>query len=93
MAATGHEHQRHGVAALQVGDAGADFLDDAGGLVAQRHGHRPRPVAIDDGQVGMAQAGRGNPDQHFVRAGAGEIDGLDGDRAGLRIRAAVVPSG
>jgi hypothetical protein len=87
VAATGHEDQGHGIAALEVGDARSGFLDHAGGLVAQGHGHRPRAVAIDDGEVRMAQPGGGDFYQHLVGAGAGKAHGLDGDRAGLRVGA------
>ncbi len=48
---------------------GAELLDDAGRLVAERHRHRPRPVAVDHRQVGVAQPGRGDLDQHLARTG------------------------
>ena len=54
VAATGHEDQGYMVAALQIGDARPDLFDDARSLVAQRKRHRPRPVAIDDREIGMA---------------------------------------
>ena len=38
----------------------------AGRLVAQQHRDRPRPVAVDDRQVGMADARRLDPDQELA---------------------------
>jgi hypothetical protein len=43
-----------------------------------------RTVAIHDGEIGVAEAGRRHADQHFSGAGAVEIDRFDGN--GLRFR-------
>ena len=56
------------VAARDVGDPGADLLDDAGGLVTEHHRQRPGPVAVDDRQVGVAQPGGDDPHEHLARA-------------------------
>jgi len=86
MAAIRREHQRHMVAALQTHDAGPELFDDTGRFVAQHHGHHPRPVTVDDGEIRVAQPGSGHFDQHFARAGWVQFDGLDADRPGLRVR-------
>ena len=57
VAAGGHEDHHDMVAGLKVGDAVAERLDDAARLVAERHRHRPRAVAIDHREIGMAEAG------------------------------------
>jgi hypothetical protein len=36
------------VAGGDVANTGADFGDDAGGLVSECHGHRAYAVAVDD---------------------------------------------
>ena len=86
MAATGHEDHDHVVADLQVGDAFAQFLDDAGGLMAQRHRHRPRAVAVDHRQVRMAQPRGDDLDQHLAGAGRRQVDRLDRQRPRCRVR-------
>ena len=65
-------------------DVGADLHDAAGGFVAQQHRHRPHPVAVDDAEVRVADAGGLKPDEDFRRAGAGELQLGDADRPGLR---------
>src|SRR5215211_4181298 len=61
-------------------DARPDRLDDARALVPGDHGHRPRPVAVDDVQVGVAHPARAVPDQRLAGARRIELDGLDGER-------------
>ena len=75
------------VAPLQVGDAVADFLDDAGHLVAKHHRQRPRTVAVDHRQVRMTQPGGAHLDQHLARPGSREVEFLDGQWARIRERA------
>ena len=86
MAATRHEDDDDMVADLKVGHACPQFLDDAGGLMAERHRHRTGPVAVDDGQVGVAKTRRRDLDQHFVGARRRQIDLFDvqGTRVGVR---------
>ena len=87
VAAARHEDQRNRVTALQVGDAGPAFFDDARRLVAEHHRHDARPVAVDDRKVGVAEAGGGDLHQHLARAGRIQLDGLDGNGARLRVGA------
>ena len=54
MAAARDEHHHDVVALLEIVDARAELLDDAGGFVAERHRGRARPVAVDHREVGMA---------------------------------------
>lgn len=42
-----------------------------------RHRHRAGPVAVDDGKVGVAEAGGLDPDQQLVAAGGRQFDFLD----------------
>ena len=62
----------HGVADLDVGDARADLVDPAGVLVAGRVGQLDLgllgPLALLDVQVGAAQPGGADPDDHVERA-------------------------
>ena len=74
MAAARHEHHDDVVAVREVVDAGADLLDDARRLVAERHRHRPRPVAVDHRQVRVAQPGGRDLDQDLARPGRIELD-------------------
>ncbi len=64
--------QDHGVADGDVGDALADLVDPAGVLVADDVGqlgvHGLGPVAVDDVQVGAADAGAADLDDHVERA-------------------------
>ena len=55
-AAAGKEGHHHSVAGHEVGDTAAEVLDDSGGLMAEKHRSRPHPIAVDDRQVGMADA-------------------------------------
>src|SRR5699024_10253555 len=45
-----------------------DTLHHARGLMAQEHRRGPRPVAVDHGQVRVAEARCAHPDEHLVRA-------------------------
>ena len=85
MAAARHEHHDDVVALLEVVDAGADLLDDARRLVAERHRHRPRPVALDHRQVRVAQPRRRDLDQDLARSRRVELDRLDLQRLRLRV--------
>jgi hypothetical protein len=86
VAAGRHEHHDHVVARHEVGHVLAHLLDHARGLVAERHRHRPRAVAVDDGQVGMAQPGGGDPHQHLAPAGPVQLDRRHAQRLARRIR-------
>lgn len=55
------------VARLHQGDVATDRLDDAGALVAQDGRQRPGELALDDFQVGMAEATRLVAHQHVGR--------------------------
>ena len=90
MAATGHEHHDDMIARLKVGDVLTDLLDDTGGLVAERHRHRARAVAVDDREIGMAQARGGDAHQHFTSSRRIEFDLGDAKRLadGIRRRGA-----
>ena len=57
----------------------ADLLDDAGGLVAEQHRHRPHPVAVDHRQVRVAQPGGLDTHQQLVVAGRRQVE--FGDRS------------
>ena len=85
MAAARHEDQRDVVADREVGDAFAQLHHLAGRLVAERHRHRPRAVAVDHRQVGMAQARGADAHQHLAAAGRREFDLLDRQRLGLGV--------
>ena len=70
----------------EIADAIAQRLDDAGGLVAERHRGRARTRAVDDGKVGMAETGGFDPDENLAAAGRREIEFDDLERARGRIR-------
>ena len=66
-------------------DTGADLADAPGRLVTEQHRHGAGPVAVDDGQVGVADPGGLDPHQHLTRAGAGQLELADGEGSGLRL--------
>ena len=78
------------VALLDVVHARADLDDLARTLVAQHDRHRPRPVAVDQRQVGVAEPAAAHLDQHLALAGRIEIDleDMDGLALGERPRRA-----
>ena len=71
------------VALLHVVHAGTDLDDFARALMTQHDRHRPRPVAVDQRQVGMAETAATHLDQHLALAGRIEIDVDDVDRLAL----------
>ena len=78
LSARGDEAQHHVVARCQPLDAGADLDHLAGALVAADVGEAGhRQVAGQQMLVGMAQAARREPYQHFAFARAVELDLLD----------------
>src|SRR6516225_9153748 len=68
LSAARNEYEHDMISALDVADAFADILNRARGFVSQRHGHDPRPVAVDHGEIGMTEAGGPDLHQHFARA-------------------------
>ena len=72
------------VADLHVVHARAHFDDLAGAFVAQHDRHRARPVAVDQRQVGVAEATAAHLDQDFALARRIEIDLDHVDGLGLR---------
>ncbi len=70
------------VADLDAFDALADRLDDARALVAHDHRRGPRPVAVHDVQVGVADTARAQLDEHLAAARALERELLDRHPAG-----------
>ena len=90
MPAGRHEDADDVIAAGEVVHAGADLLDDAGRLMAERHRHGPRSVAVDDREIGVAQARRFDPHQHLARPRRVELDLLNRQRLrdGVRCRRA-----
>ena len=59
----------------------------SGCLVAQHHRHRPWPRAVDDGKVGMAQAGCVHPDEQFARPRGLKLHFLHVQWPAARVRA------
>src|SRR5690606_11476487 len=66
-AAAGAELKDDVIARLDVANAGADFHDLASALMAEDHRQRTRSVAVDDGEIGMAEAAAADLDEHFSR--------------------------
>ena len=81
----GHDHTR---AEGQVVDAVADLLDDAGGLVAEQYGRRAHAVAVDDAEVGMADAGGLDAHQDLAGAGGRQVEIVHRKRPGFGVRPA-----
>ena len=68
------------VAGLDGGDVVADRLDHARGLVAGDERRRRRIEAVDEVQVGMADAAGAGADQYLARPGRGDVDLCDFER-------------
>ncbi len=75
------------VAGREAGGAGSECFDNAGGFVAEHHGHGARADTFDDGEIRMAQAGGGDADEEFAGAGGREFQRFDVQRAGLGVGA------
>lgn len=86
FAAAGQESHGDPFPLGEIGDLGAGLDDQSGRLVTEQHGHGPGPVAVDHGQVGVAQARGLDPDEHLGGAGGGEVELADGDGGGPGVR-------
>src|SRR5690606_31461330 len=82
-AAAGAELKDEVIARLDVANAGADFHDLASALMAADHRQRTRSVAVDDGEIGMAEAAAADLDEHFSRLRRIQLHFFDADRAAL----------
>ncbi len=87
MAAGRREDENDVIARREASDMRADRLDHARRLMAQRHGHVARAVAVDDGQVRVAQAGSRHLDEQLTRAGIVQLGLDDLQRLAVGIRA------
>src|SRR5256885_16523111 len=76
------EARYHVIAGPQRRDVGADHLHDAGALVAEHDGpiERPAPLAVDDVQVAVADAGGRRAHQDLAARRLVDLDGLDRER-------------
>jgi hypothetical protein len=65
------------IAGRQIVDGGSDLGNDACPLVTvnARIGHRE--IAVARVQVGVADAGRDDPDQHLIGAESIQLDGVE----------------
>jgi hypothetical protein len=72
--AAGCERQQDLVAGGDRGDRGADGLDHAGTLVAEDAGQREGQGADRDAEVGVAETGGDDADDHLVGAGLVQLD-------------------
>ena len=70
-------------------DAGADLLDDARRLVAERHRERADARAVHHGEVGVADAPRLDADEQLPGARREQLDLLELQRARVGVGAAV----
>src|SRR5207247_1568461 len=85
-AAERHPVEDHVVLRLDAPDAGADRLDDARALVPEHAGERHGEVAGDGVQVAVADAARGEPDEHLAVARVAHGERLDRERLADRVQ-------
>ena len=57
----------------------ADLLNDASGFMTEHDRHLRRIRALDEMQVGVAHAGGGRADQHFMRTRFVDLDFFDSE--------------
>ena len=76
-AAVRRPRQHHVVADLERRDAGAELLDDGGALVAEHLRMLPRPLALHDVEIAVADARGGHAHAHLARAGIGDPQALE----------------
>src|SRR4030095_10143502 len=86
MSAARHKHHDDMVAHLEIMHARSKLLHDAGGLVTKHHGGRTRSIAVDDGEIGMAETCGADLHHHLTWAGIVEVELLDPQRLGFLIR-------
>jgi hypothetical protein len=72
--------ERDPVAYSRRGDAGPDGLHDAGSLMAEDDRPLPHPLPVADMEVGMTDAGRGDPDPDLADPRLVESQVLDPQR-------------
>ena len=85
LAAGGRPGEDHAIADGQAVHLRADRLDDAGALVSEHHRPRANPFALDDVQVGAADADRVDAYQRIERAGALQVDLAHDERGARRL--------
>jgi len=76
-----HERGDDVVADVKVRDAGPEHFDDARALVPEHHRQRPWTIAVDHGEVRVAQARGPHGDQHFAGARRIKRDLVDHERS------------
>src|SRR5208282_3441105 len=77
VAAKYRQARDHVVTGLEVRDLRADFLDDAGGLVAEDRGRLPEVQPVHEMKIAMAYAAGDRAHDDFARFGFVDIDLLD----------------
>src|SRR3954451_18573567 len=73
----------HALSGQQIVGLGPDLDDTTGRLVAEQHGHRPDPVAVDNAQVRVADPGGFQTDQDLSGPGCSQVEFGDADGLGL----------
>src|SRR2546429_5175049 len=86
MSAARNKHHDDMVAHLEIIHAWSKLLHDAGGLVTKHHGGRTRSIAVDDGEIGMAQTRRADLHHHLTLPRIVEVELFDRQRPGFLIR-------
>ena len=64
-----------------VGDALASCIDAARRLMTEEHRDRPHPVAVHDGEIGVANSRRLDPDEQFAVRRLVKLQFADGQRS------------
>ena len=81
MAAAISHADNHRIAGFKSATlGGADFLDRAGNLMADQHGHPARDSAFDDFIVGVAHTACLDLDQHFIGGDGRHLEIFDRQR-------------
>ena len=73
------------ITGLEISDPGTRFPHDATGFVSEHQRNGPGAVAVENREIGMAEARAPHFDEHFAGAGWVEFHFFDAERSRRRV--------
>ena len=89
LAASREKGHHDPVPGIYARDEFPAFFDDGRRLMPQQHRQRPGPVAVDDREIGMAQASHLHAHEHLVGTGRVQVEFTQSQGGANCIRATV----